>query len=334
MKQSERRNAPGRSRHGFHNGREAGRGFIPTLAIYRFAIVLLCIALTDRAAFGQNTVTREVVSGGGGTTGSPGHIVRGTLSQTGIGRLTHGNADRHDAGFWYWAYQPEVVSTVSIPEIEANVGNRITIPLQVITPQVRGTFFPRAFRARIRFNSSLLHLAAGGPACSYDLNDCVIEVTGISQNGNETIAELEAITALGNAEKTDLVIEEFEWERRAEERTVVTKRDGELRLLDVCREGDQIRLITAGGAASRLRVWPNPAGPRATLEFVSNESGPVEIRLVGMIGSEAARLVAKEIEADRIYHTEIDLSDIPSGSYMVVYRSATKTLIERLLIQH
>lgn len=284
-------------------------------------------------AFGQNGVIREVISGGGGTAGSAGHIVRGTLSQTGIGRTARGGGNRHDAGFWYRAYRPEIVAVVSIPEIEANVGNRLTIPLQLSTSQIRGDFFPRGFRARVRFNSTLVHLTGNNPLCSYDGDDCVFEFTGTAQGPNGTIAELDCITALGNAESTELIIEEFEWERRAEEHVTMTKDNGALRLLDVCREGDEIRLIRTA-VASRMRLWPSPARELASLEFVAGESGPVEIRLVDMLGSDAATLVKEEIEADRIYRTDVDLSGIPSGSYIVVYRTATRTLTQRLLIQH
>lgn len=284
-------------------------------------------------AFGQNGVTRDVISGGGGTTGSTGHIVRGTLSQTGIGRIARKDGDRHDAGFWYWAYQPEIVSKVFIPQLEANVGDRLTIPLQLTTTQLRGSFFPRSFRVRIRFNSTLIHLTQNDPVCSYDGDDCVVEFTGTAQKENGTIAELECITALGNDLATPLVIEEFVWETRPEERTAVIKEHGELRLLDVCREGDQIRLIHTV-AASRIRLWPNPAEEVTTLEFIANESGPAEIRLVNLLGSEIATLVEEEIEADRIYRMEVDLQDIPSGPYMVVYRTATATLTQRLMIRH
>lgn len=309
-----------------------GRRLFRTQAVELIGIiVLLLLGHTD--VFGQNTVTREVISGGSGTTASTGYLVRGTLSQTGIGRITHGNNDRHDAGFWYWAYQPELVAKVFIPQIEANVGNRLTIPLQLTTSQLRGSFFPRGFRARIRFNSTLVHLTQNTPVCSYDGDDCVVEFTGTAQGENGTIAELECIAALGNDLSTELVIEEFEWERRAEERVTVTKENGELRLLDVCREGDQIRLIQTV-AASRLRLWPNPAEEQTTLEFIANESGPVDISLVNMLGSKATSLVAEDIEADRIYRMDINLRDVPSGSYMVVYRTATGTLTQRLMIRH
>jgi hypothetical protein len=281
----------------------------------------------------QTTVTRKVIAGGGGTTASSGHTIRGTLSQTAVGRLTYGSsADRHNVGFWYWALRPEVVTRVSIPQLQAEPGTRLMIPLNLETGPTLAPFIPRPFRARIRFNHTLLHAAGSTPACTYDNNDCVIEINGIATVEDGVIAEMEFIVALGNAESTPLTIEEFTWEQKGEERIATVREHGELQLLGVCREGDQIRLIRSGSFASRIRIWPNPVAERATLEFVSAETGPVEIRLVDMLGNDVAELVTAEAKAEQLYRLELDLGAVASGSYVLVYSTPSGKMTQRLLV--
>jgi hypothetical protein len=280
----------------------------------------------------QTTISRDVVAGGSGTTSSGGHSVRGTVSQTAVGRLTHASTDRHDVGFWYRAYQPEVIARVSFPLLEAEVGTRVTIPLLLTTTTARKPFFERPFRARVRFNGTLLHPAGSTPPCAYDGDDCVIEISGVA-SGDGTIAALEFIVALGNAERTPLVIESFEWYAKHEdERIATTRENGELALLGVCREGDEIRLIRSGAFLSRLRAWPNPVTSSGTVEFVSAETGPVSVLLVDMLGNTVATLVERNAEAQRLYQVAIDLENISSGSYHLVYITPSQRISQRLLI--
>jgi hypothetical protein len=279
----------------------------------------------------QTSIIRKVVGGGGGTTASSGHIIRGTFSQTAVGRMIHNGSDRHDVGFWYWAYQPEVIARVSIPHVDAEAGTRLTIPMTLTVDETRKPFLPRAFRARVRFNRTLLHQTGATPPCDPGVDGCVIEINGVA-NADGTIAEMEFVTALGDSEATPLAFEEFEWEQKGEERIATAKDDGEMRLLGVCREGGQIRLIRSGAFASRIRVWPNPATDHAMVEYVAAESGTISIRLVDLYGNEVARLLESDVEAQRLYQAEIDLDAVPSGSYTVVYSTPTQTTTQRLLI--
>lgn len=296
---------------------------------------LLCMEGAVQDLHGQITgrpaITRRVVAGGGVTSTSSSHGIRGTLSQTAVGRLTHDRSDRHDVGFWYWAHRPQVVARVSLPMLEAEVGTRLTIPLSLEVDDTPRPFLPRPFRARIRFNHTLLHPAGTTPPCSYDVDDCVIEINGIAQEEG-IIAEMDFIVALGNSESTPLTIEEFTWQQITEERIATVRQHGELKLLGVCRVGDEIRLITTGAFASRIRVSPNPASTHTTLEFVSAEAGPAEIRLVDLFGREILLLAEQEIDAEQLYRVEVELEGIASGSYMVVFATSSQVLTERLLI--
>lgn len=306
--------------------------------------LLCCILLSGFTLYppqgtAQTELGRDLISSGSGTTGSGsgGHIVRGSISQTAVGHMEHGSpgpgggSDLHLVGFWYRGLRPDVITTVSLPRIETTTATEITVPMTLETSGAVGPFVPRDFTARIRFNGTLLHPIGSTPPCVYGDGFCTLEISGRATVENGVIAELRFLTALGNAEATALEIVEFRWEKRAEERISVFREDGEVRLLDVCREGDEIRLIRSG-ALSRLAVHPNPARERTTVEFASNAIGRVELVLVDLLGKEVARLADQQIVPDRHYRIEVDLSGVASGSYVVICRMPASRLAERLVI--
>lgn len=298
------------------------------------ALITALFLLAVSACSAQQTVTREVVSGGGGTTGSSRFAVRGTLSQTAVGRLQGGDPDwRHDVGFWYEAYRPEVTTTVTLPAIETNVATRLRVDLTLATATNTPDrpFLPRRFTVRIRFNSSLLYPLDPNLRQNYDGDDCIIEISDTARIENGVIASFEAVTTLGNAESTPLEIESFAWDTRAEEKVGIIRVDGSLKLLDVCREGDELRLVRSGPAA-RLNIYPNPAKENLTLELTPTASGPLDIRIVNLLGSEVAHIDGGEVEVDRHYTTGIPLDGIPSGTYVVLCRLPDGVLTERLVI--
>ncbi len=246
-----------------------------------------------------------------------------------------GAIERHDVGFWYKAYRPEVITTVSLPAIETNVETRIRAELRLETEFTREPFrpfYPRPFTARIRFNRTLLHPLNRTPDCLWDGDDCIIEIHDTAQAENGVIATLEFLTALGNAEGTALEIEEFTWMRTGEERITVVKQHGSVTLLDVCREGNHFRLIHSGPAA-RLTVWPNPASTSATIEFTPNETGVADIRLVDVLGSDVVGIIREQVQADELYKTSINLTNIPSGTYMLVFQLPSETITRRLVVR-
>ncbi len=299
-------------------------------------LFLLLFAISDLSAQPIETRRDVMTSGSGSVADGSGRSIRGSLSQTAVGRLergvgTGGEVAAHLVGFWYRGVAPAFVTRVYFPVIETNVETEITLPLTLEVSGSERPFFPRSFTARVRFNATLLHPIGNTPQCiEYDGSSCTIEITGTA-TAEGVIAELPFLTALGDAEKTAVEILSFTWEARGEENISVAREDGEVLLLDVCREGGEIRLIHSG-SASRMVVRPNPARERTTIEYVSNALGEAEIILVDMLGKEVARVAEGELRPNVLYRTELDLSGIPSGSYIVLCRLPSDLLTYRLII--
>ncbi len=313
---------------------------IQRIPLFRTLLAVITVTvLSPMPGSAQTELRRDLISSGSGTvtSGTGGHIIRGSIAQTAVGRTEHGEPgpgggeDLHLIGFWYRGLRPDVTTTVSFPMMEANTETQITVPLTLETTGSVGPFVPRGFTARVRFNGTLLHPIGSTPACTYDGSFCTIEITGTATVEEGVIAELQFLTALGDAEKTPLEIVEFRWEKRAEERISVFREDGEVAFLDLCREGEEVRLIRSG-SASRLAVHPNPARGSTTVEFSSNAIGQAELVLVDLLGKEVLRIADQDIRPDLVYRFDVDLQSIPSGSYVVLCRMPASVIARRLVI--
>lgn len=256
--------------------------------------------------------------------------MRGTLSQPAIGRTTRSGDGRHNVGFWYRAYRDRVAALVSLPTLDADAGERVVIPLTLERSQYLRDAGATRFRAKIRYNGSLLQPEELDPQCRVDTTLCTISLDGDLRDTSGLLAAIPFRAKLGNADSTALVIEEFAWET---ERPVLTLlRDGTFLLADICRTGGRSRLLLSGAAAKIVGVYPNPASTTTTISLTTSEGGSARITLVNIAGVEVAELYSGPIEPGS-YSLNVDLGEVSSGEYRVVVQTASATLSEPLLVQ-
>jgi hypothetical protein len=274
--------------------------------------------------------------GSGGTImKSPTTTVDGTISQTTIGRMVRPNAadGNHNIGFWYWAKRLGGYSLVRLPRVAADAGARVVIPL--ILEESNGLFRygPMRWRARIRFNGTLLEPADLTPDCEWVGEDCVLEIEGLATSPTGVLYDLVFTAKLGNDVNTPLIIEEFEWLSDDDNAIEVKRKHGEFTLLGICREGDQARLVFSTGLVARVSVMPNPAREYVTFEFVAGERGNVTIDIVDGLGAQVANVVNQAVEGDRMYRVGYDISTLSSGTYYVVMKTPTVVRSTPLIVQ-
>lgn len=270
----------------------------------------------------QTRLDRPILVSGGGFTGNGSHIVGGTLTQSAAGLVGGGDqATTSGLGFWFRA-RVTAAATLRIPAIEAEPGTRVVIPVILENPDRVLRYGPRSFFIRLRYNRSLLEPVGG--TCELDGNDCLLEVTGtLSGTLRDTVARLEFIAMLGNAESTPVTFDSVAWQQRGESRFDARTIDGLFSLLGICREGGEIRLIHAGGPTARLALLPNVVtSGTATLDVVAAESLPTRITLIDRIGREQMVILDRPLDAARLYRETISFEgEIPSGSYFIVMQN-------------
>ncbi len=82
----------------------------------------------------------------------------------------------------------------------------------------------------------------------------------------------------------------------------------------------------AQGIPNRLDLaqnYPNPFNPQTAIRYDIPQKGPVRLSIYNPLGQEVVRLVDAELEAGR-YTTTWDASDLPSGLYLGVLRTASE----------
>jgi hypothetical protein len=80
-----------------------------------------------------------------------------------------------------------------------------------------------------------------------------------------------------------------------------------------------------------LNLFPNPADDQVSVQFSSFGSGQAEIRVLDMQGREVIRLSAQE-QSGR-FNTQIDISDLANGVYMIEVSSGNMTARRRVSVK-
>lgn len=301
-----------------------------------FGLLFGVLATSQATAQEEYRIIRDVNGSGGQAMQGGTFGLHGTVSQTTIGRIST-ELRRAGVGFWYWAREFDAFACVRLGNGEAEPGQTVTIPLLLEQVERFPLVPPTGFRAVIRFNRSLLQPSDPElAACTFEGNECVLEINGaVTPESIQTgvLAELEFLAKLGDSESTLLTIDSFEWTGLDEGRITTQTKNGLFTLLGICREGDHIRLVRSAGPASRIRLFPNPATDRVSIEFTSKEEGRASLALIDQFGREVAVFAEQEVEASQLYRVDVDLYNISSGAYFVILRTPGEIKTTKLVIE-
>ena len=277
----------------------------------------------------QGEIRRGTLGGAGGTISSGNGSLRGTVSQSITGRATAGTEARF--GLWHRALLPASTTIISLPLAEAPVGVDLRIPLRIDSHAGFSSGEVRAFNATIRYNASILELRSNRYDCNRIGDTCYVSISGTTEVRVGPIEYLDFTAKLGNDTGTLLEVVEFEW-ARGEEHHRVERRAGYFRLLDVCREGDSVRLIHAAPSGARIAITPNPVRSHGSITFTSVEEGETTFRLVDVTGVEVASLGTIFANRARQYRIDFDPTTLASGSYTLLCTTPSDLLTTRILI--
>lgn len=98
----------------------------------------------------------------------------------------------------------------------------------------------------------------------------------------------------------------------------------------ICRDGSD-RLFNPDGNAALLSPTPNPTSGITELQFEVNEKGRTELFITNVIGDKVLEIMAEDLEPGT-YNRQFQASDLPSGTYMIVLKTPTRTFSKRLNI--
>ena len=301
------------------------------------SIIVIFLIVLNLQLYPQSLKRWVIGSGGTSTQHSQATMNIGfTVGQTYVGLLKNSDLDTlHGVGYWYnAAYLSSIkipVSMISIPSISGEIGNTVQIPILFKGSRFFNPEQIKNFEAVIRYNTTVLQPTGITPKSTLVSGDFAeVKISGTRiDTSSEIITEMDFLVRLGSVETTDLIIESFNWVE-SDIDTVLTS-NGDLEVLGICREGDTTRLVKRTVPAEINAVSPNPAESFTVIEYSLSEKGYTKIELVDNLGSENYVLFEGVAEPGK-NSMFVDLSDIPSGLYMVMMITPTERISKKILV--
>jgi len=221
------------------------------------------------------------------------------------------------------------ITGISVPSLRAETNDTVEIPLRLDYAVNIDTTMPLTWTATMRFNKTMLMPVDTTERGVIDGDDRVITIRGHYIGGPGVLADLRFLTMLGNAEQTAITLESFAW---SDSSIAVEMINGNYYADGICKEGGS-RLFNATGALSLEQNRPNPASTVTEIEYETNEDGRIALVVADMNGDIVARLVDGETSTGR-YLVRYDVSDLPSGTYLIRLTTAGGTMSRLMRVEN
>ena len=218
------------------------------------------------------------------------------------------------------------LALVRIPDLVAAPGQRVTVPLELVSSEGLAVSGARSFTATVRVAKSIFMPEAPLTVWT-DLGTArSIVLTGVWPDTVGTLATFDGVAMLGDVERIPLEIVSFAWLEGA---VRVTTHDGSLQLL-TCREGG-VRLFDDTGVQGIRGAAPNPFNAMTVLTWSVIERAPARVAVLDALGREVAVLHDRHTEPGT-YTSVFDATALPSGVYHVVLVAGAGVSTTRILL--
>ncbi len=275
-------------------------------------------------------VERSVFGSGGNAISDGFHRINGTISQSTVG-ITRRDF-KHGVGFWYNARNYFSINNgalVFIPKLTGETGSVIDIPIFIEYNNSIKRQGGRTFTMKVQFNSTILVPFDKNNVSYSDLKGSITINGSLPEDTTGLLTEFKAQLKLGNDIFTDLEITEFTIHEL--ERVDVVSKRGRIDLLDICKEGDTIRLIRRANTEGIASIFPNPAKNFLNLDLNLNSSGSSIIYISDASGSKC-KTINSSLSHLGQHSFAIDISDLPDGAYFMVLQTPNDIFTRKFLI--
>ena len=293
----------------------------------RTTVLITVLALFATLTQAQILLHPTPVSAGGvGTTSS--FTMRSSLGQAFIGRPKT-SATIQGVGFWYRP-QRTAGATVVIPTTEGEIGTHVSIPVLLTQSSRLVVNGPRGFTIKVRYNNTVLVYKGAFPVTT-EAGESIITITGTVRDTVTVLADLDFLVTLGNAESTDMIIDDVQWQGTT---SMATNRvNGLFQALGVCKEGDVVRLIHRKSTTAITGIAPQPAVDVIDVDVLLGADGPMSLHVIDLAGTSVAMLMYDEKAKAGRYTFTFDISHLISGSYYMVMQTSHQLLTASMIVR-
>ena len=219
------------------------------------------------------------------------------------------------------SYDGTAECIVYIQSGKTKTGDKINLPLMLKSSKnLINENNPVKFTAVISFNPTIL-IPDFAFTNSQDLPKMrTISIEGEAVNDTGLLKDLPFTACLGNSVCTDIIIDTLIWQSNSHITTETE--NGTFCISNICPEGG-IRLIDPNNKAALLSLTPNPAENTIELEFSLTEKSYTEISLYNILGNKVKTIFSENVNIFNTRKIKADISDLSSGRYLLVFKTAT-----------
>ncbi len=219
---------------------------------------------------------------------------------------------------------------LSVDRLDASPGENVVIPIRLVSSKGLSLARVSGFGAELRFNATVLSPTGSTPVGTVVDGVRVIPVNLPSIPIRDNIlAEFDFTATLGNARNTILNLSGPE---PVGGLAVVNEIDGSFQLTGLCQEGGT-RLVISTKERSLGQNTPNPANESTQIIYTLIEPGPVSLELYNLYG-ELISVIENTIKSPGTYSLKYNTASLPSGAYMYILKTPTKTLSRIMKVLH
>lgn len=222
------------------------------------------------------------------------------------------------------------VSSVSLnnTDMKGMPGDKIKIPLQLLSSEYLDECNALNYEAVISFNRSILVPAGDTPKGIIENGRRIITISGTRSLKTGLLSELDFIVTLGNDTATTVDIESFEW---VDCPHTVPSRGMNFELDGLCREGGSTRLFFSEPPDVTFDIHPNPINNKGDINFVVLKDRFVKIELIDSRGESVRFFYNTEASAGE-HKISFNTDGIQSGLYLVRLIAGNNIVAKRVMV--
>jgi hypothetical protein len=277
----------------------------------------------------QESVGKSLISNGGGACSSTNRQINGSLGQPVIG-VVQRHPKHLEQGFWYAANRIHDANgwhtTVMMPELTGRNGQTITVPISMVSTQKMIVGGIRNWKARIRFNKSMLEPRGLAELEEAD-NYYIVTLSGTATDTIQQLASFDAFVRLGNDTTTALEFESFQW--LEESRMRVYTESGSFTDLSICKAGGP--RLTAVAGHPILRVTPQPVADQGEVICQFGQSEIIRVMIYDGDGTPLREIYSGPVAAGE-FRLPFTTADLAAGAYVMSVRTEGQAVAEQFII--
>ena len=211
-------------------------------------------------------------------------------------------------------------ATIKIGDASGSPGQKVEMPIYLLNVN-NITSFNVGINTELNFDATLLEPTDNNftdLGISNGMRTIKYSNLSITPDANNIIHRAGFKAMLGKAKSTQVRVANTSVTTG---KAIFEETPGNFDLKEVCESGG-IRLFSPTGLAGLLQITPNPTGGNITITYETIESGTTRLWLSDILGINALELFNGS-SSQGVHETQVDLSKLSSGRYIVILQTPT-----------